>query len=155
MSNGYVFPYGITLSEGGKITTFPVAEVGFTTREGERITLFLLIDSGATISALPKTDAEALGIVAENGVPVLIVGIDGKSIQGWRHEISTTLQNEQYNLPFVFLNNEEAPRILGREGTFDRFTVIFQEDRQRSALVKTQAEESSAIGKTIDTLASQ
>ena len=114
----------------------------------------MLIDSGATISALPKTDAETLGVVTEDGISVLIAGIDGKAVQGWRHEISIVLQNEQYNLPFVFLDNEEAPRILGREGTFDRFTVIFQEDRQRSALVKTQTEESSIIGKTVDTLAS-
>ena len=84
MPNGYVFPYGITLSEEGKITTFPAAEVGFTTREGERITLLLLIDSGATISALPKTDAEVLGFSAEDGIPVLIAGIEGKAIRGWR-----------------------------------------------------------------------
>src|SRR3989338_1381430 len=104
MPNGHVFPYGITLSEGGKITAFPAAEVGFVTKGGERLTLFLLVDSGATISALPKTDAEALGFSAEDGVPVLIAGIEGKAIRGWRHEISITLQNGQYNLPFVFLD---------------------------------------------------
>ena|SRR3989344_1023048 len=155
MPNGHVFPYGITLSEGGKITTFPAAEVGFTTREGERITLFLLIDSGATISALPKPDAEVFGVVVEDGTPFPVVGIDGKAIQGWRHEISITLQNEQYNLPLVFLDDQEAPRILGREGVFNRFAVVFEENKQRSALVKSQTEESRAIGKTIDTLDSQ
>ncbi|MBU1014841.1 retroviral-like aspartic protease family protein [Patescibacteria group bacterium] len=153
MSSGHVFPYGITLSEGGIVTTFPAVEVGFVMKEGEHITLFLLVDSGAVISVLPKSDAEALGIQAEEGAPFAVAGIDGKAIQGWRHEVPVLLENEPYNLPVVFLENSNVPRILGRQGVFDKFTVVFEENKQRSALANIQSKEAQAIGEGIDAIA--
>ena len=67
MFNSLVFPYGITLREDGVIETVPVAEVGLKDKRGEWLSLFLIIDSGATISALPKGDALTLGIDVEKG----------------------------------------------------------------------------------------
>lgn len=89
--NGVVFPYGITLREGGSLDTFPAAEVFFFSRDNERLSLFLLIDSGATISALPASDAPILGINEKEGIAVQIAGIDGKPINGWRHEIKVEI----------------------------------------------------------------
>ena len=150
MPNGYVFPYGIALREGGVIETFPAAEITFFSRERERLSLFLLIDSGAALSALPVTDAPFLGIEVEKGIPMRIAGIDGKAIHGWRHELSVGIGKEMVELPVVFLENRDAPRVLGRKGVFERFFVIFEESKSRTGLIKGGTRESRKIRELLD-----
>ena len=148
--NGFVFPYGITLREGGVLDTFPAAEVFLFSQKGDRFSLFLLIDSGAAISALPASDAPTLGIDKNKGIPLHIAGIDGRVVNAWRHEVKIGLGETTLLIPFAFLEYKEAPRILGREGVFDRFNVIFQEARRRSALVANNTKQSQAMEKAVD-----
>lgn len=150
--NGVVFPYGITLREGGALDTFPVAEVFFFSRENERLSLFLLIDSGATISALPVSDASMLGVEVEEGISIRITGIDGKPVEGWRHEVKVEIAEKALRIPIVFLKNKEAPRILGREGMFDQFTLIFQEHKNRTGFLSPNTTEIKAFDTILDNL---
>lgn len=151
--SGTVFPYGITLREGGVLDTFPAAEISFFSQTGEQLSLFLVIDSGATISALPASDAPTLGVNKDEGTPIWIAGIDGKAVEGWRHEVNIEIGGTPIRIPFVFLENKEAPRILGREGVFDRFCILFQEAKHRTGVVTNNTKESRAIGRVLDTLA--
>lgn len=150
--NSFVFPYQARLEEDGSVKVFPVARL-LAKRRGEvRASLLLIIDSGAVISALPMTDDELFGIRARDGVPMRVSGIGG-TIQGWIHTVKVHLEGMPLSLPVVFLEDGNASRVLGREGIFDRFTVVFEEDKRRSALVDMQSKESRAIGKTIDAIA--
>jgi hypothetical protein len=151
--SGVVFPYGITLREGGVLDTFPAAEISFFSQTGEQFSLFLLIDSGATISALPASDAPTLGVNKNEGTPMRIAGIDGKTMEGWRHEVKIGIGGTILSIPFVFLENKEAPRILGREGVFDRFCVLLQEAKRRTGVVRNNTKESRVIDRVLDTLA--
>lgn len=148
----HLFSYGIALQEGGKVVLFPVAEVAFPTRNGDAISLFLIIDSGATISALPKSDAQIFGIEAENGIPIAVAGIEGQPIDGWRHEIQVKLGDENIHIPCLFLNTDDAPRVLGREGIFDRFTVVFEETQRRAGLLATGTQEANNTAAILDIL---
>lgn len=150
--SGTVFPYGITLREGGMLDTFPAAEVFFFSREGERLSLFLLIDSGAAISALPASDAPTLGIDEKKGISTRITGIDGKSIDGWRHEVKVEIGEKALRIPIVFLEQKEAPRILGREWVFSQFTLIFQENKNRTGFLLHNTAEVKAIDTIVDSL---
>lgn len=150
MPKSLVFPYGITLREGGILETFPAAEVQFQSKEGEWLSLFLLIDSGGFISALPKTDAPVFGVEIERGLPIFISGISGEATKGWRHELSVKLGNEIITAPFVFLESAFAPRILGREMFFERFTIIFEEARRRSAFLDKDFRHAKSVKKIID-----
>lgn len=150
MSKVHVFPYGITLKEGGVIDIFPAAEAKFNTRSGEKTSLFLVIDSGAAISALPRSDADVLGIDVERGTPMKIVGISGISVGGWRHDVDVGLGEDQILIPLVFLDDERAPRVLGRAGIFNRYTIVFEEHKRRSALMNIQTSTSRKITKIID-----
>lgn len=150
--NGVVFPYGITLREGGVLDTFPAAQISFFSQTGERFLLFLLIDSGATISALPASDAPTLGVKKGDGVLMRIAGIDGRVVEGWRHEVKVGIGETMLRIPFVFLENRETPRILGREGVFERFTVLFEEVKHRSGMVFNNTKHSRLIDRTIDKL---
>lgn len=145
-----VFPYGITLQEGGKTDTVPVAQVSFTLQQGESISLFLVIDSGAAISALPQSDAEPLGISLHKGEPISISGIDKQPINGWRHKVSIKLENKTIKIPVAFLKDDLCPRILGRAGIFERFTVVFEENKHRTAFVNKNSQQAKQIAKMLN-----
>ncbi len=53
-------------------------------------------------------------------------------------------------LPVVFLESETAPRVLGREGLFNAFTIVFDEHRQRSGLLGEGTKEQHKVGKILD-----
>src|SRR3989344_1665377 len=127
MSNPIVFPYGITLKKDGEISVVPVAEVAFLNKEEEWLSLFLIIDSGATISALPKSDSVVFGIEAEKGKLVIISGIGGERLRGWQHQIKGRLGGKSIHFPVVFLDKDAAPRVLGRTGIFGKFILVFDE----------------------------
>ena len=78
MADRASFPYGITLNEEGAIRLFPAARVNFLNDKREWFTLFLVVDSGATLSLLPKTDASTFGIAAEAGTPMIVSSIGAK-----------------------------------------------------------------------------
>lgn len=151
--SGVVFPYGITLRKDGALDALPVAEISFFSGKGERLSLFLLIDSGAAISVLPASDASMLGISEKQGTPTRIAGIDGKLVKGWKHQVRVEIRGNALSIPIVFLENAQAPRILGREGVFDKFTLVLQEANHRSAVVFHNTKSSRAINKVFDELA--
>ena len=150
MPDSFIFPYGITLKENGAIDTLPVAKVGFKNKKGEEFSLFLIIDSGATISALPKSDAEVLGIDVKNGKPMVISGIGDEKISGWQHNIEVFLANTSIRLPVVFLDKEITPRILGRAGIFESFILVFQENQKRTGFLKEGERKAKLVQKTLD-----
>lgn len=152
MSKSVIFPYGITLRKDGAFDTFPAAEVGFLTKENEWLTLFLLIDSGATVSALPKDDASVFDISLKEGKRIDIVGVSGESLMGWQHEITVRLGKEKRKIPIVFLNSQNAPRILGRVGVFPDYTIVFEENKKRTGLIDATTNAAKAVSKTIDGL---
>lgn len=152
MLSSFIFPYGITLKEDGRMDTFPAANVFFLNKKGEWISLFLIIDSGATISALPKSDASTLGIDLEKGRKMAISGIGNEILTGWQHEIVVRLGNETIQLPIVFLDREVAPRILGRAGIFGYFLLIFEENQRRTGFIKENQPEAQTIQKILDSI---
>lgn len=148
--NTVIFPYGIILREGGLLDVFPAAEVSFLTPDSEWITLFLVLDSGATISALPKSDAVALGIDLKKGRPLSITGINGEITAGWQDEHNVRIGKEIIKIPIVFLDNETSPRVLGRAGIFNRFTMVFEGQKKRSGFIRKSSKEAKAITNILD-----
>lgn len=142
------------MEASGQLAVFPAARVVLQTVQKEELPLMMLIDSGATISALPKSIASLLGIDLRKGKPLRIFGIDGKSMGAWRHEISVKMGPHSFRLPVAFLNSENAPRVLGREGIFDTYTVIFEETIHQSALLGSNTPQARDVRKTISTVLS-
>ncbi|MBI3442860.1 MAG: aspartyl protease family protein [Candidatus Sungbacteria bacterium] len=137
-----VVPYGIRLSADGKIEVMPVVEARIK-HSGKNKTILgiLLIDSGATTTLLPSTDAQAIGLIITSGVKVAVGGVTGHHLIGYRHEISLEIQGFLIDrVPVVFARNRNVPRVLGREGIFSKFTVIFDEARKRTALLDAHKE---------------
>lgn len=150
MSKSSIFPYGIALREGGAINIFPAAEIKIKNKEREWLSIFLLIDSGAALSALPRSDAPFLGIDVESGGIMYISGVSGQPIKGWRHNLDIRFGNNTINLPFVFLDNPISPRVLGRAGLFDKFSIVFEERRKRSGFLESGSKEANAVSKILN-----
>jgi hypothetical protein len=113
--------------------------------DGGWFTLFLLVDSGAVTSALPKSDASAFGMDPEAGRAQAIVGIEGITIKGWEHIARIRLGDERLDIPLLFVDSDKAPRVLGREGMFDRFTIVFDEAKRRTGLLDLESPPAQAV----------
>jgi len=53
------------------------------------------------------------------------------------------------NLPFVFLDNPNTPRILGRAGIFEKFSIVFEERGKRSGFLDSKSKEANEVGKVL------
>jgi hypothetical protein len=152
MSSTLVFPYGITIEENGHLHLFPAAEVGFPSKDGGWFTLFLLVDSGAVTSALPKHDASAFGVDPETGRERVIAGIEGVAMKGWEHVVRIRLGDELLDIPLLFVDSDKAPRVLGCEGIFDRFTIVFEEAKRRTGFLGTGSQQAQTTQELLNEL---
>ena len=131
----HIFPYGIRLREDDKIEVFPAAELSIKGRGTRGIHATFHIDSGATISILPGSDAKALGISLNTGEKLIVRSVSGESLHGYRHSITLLFEVGHIKVPVVFVENTIVPRILGREGLFPHFAIIFDEAKRRVAFL--------------------
>lgn len=142
----FYFPYGIRFQEGVRIEVFPALELFVKgRRRNTGIHALFHIDSGATTSILPAGDAEVLGIRVADGRQMLVRGIAGATLTGYRHTIDIQIDGLKTTIPVIFIENIPVPRILGREGIFPQFGILFDEQKRRTAFLEAAAER-----KTID-----
>ena len=132
-----IVPYGIRLSADGRIEVMPIVEarIKHVNKTASILGIFL-IDSGATTTLLPSTDAQALDLVLESGVKVMVSGVTGHHLVGYRHDITLNIQSCLLDrIPVIFAKNQNVPRVLGREGIFSKFAILFDEARRRTAFL--------------------
>lgn len=127
----FIFPYGIRYRGNGYIEVFPAAELSMIGRSGKGIRALLHIDSGATTSILPASDATTLGIELRKGTQMLVRGIGDVSLTGYRHTATIQFNGLTVSVPVIFIEHASVPRILGREGVFPRFAILFDEAKRR------------------------
>lgn len=89
-----------------------------------------LVDSGAVVSALPKTMAEDLGVNLSELPRITIEGFAGQKTFAYRGEFVLMIGNEEVVIPVVFSENPQANNILGRIGFFDQFNILFDAEDQ-------------------------
>jgi hypothetical protein len=136
----HIFSYGIRLRQDSRIELFPAAELMIQGRRTQGIRATFHIDSWATISVLPASDAKALGIPLRRGKKIVIGGITGEPLQGYQHTVTVALATGRFTIPVAFVEHNDVPRILGRDGVFTQFIIIFDEPRRRVAFLEPDAE---------------
>lgn len=131
-----IVPYGIRIGAEGRIETWPIVHVQARAEEGDEVPLILVIDSGATTTLLPSIDAEALGVVFESGKRILVRGISGDALTGYRHHIALRIEGLLLpSVPVIFAEPRNVPRVLGREGVFSHLAIVFDEAKHRVGLL--------------------
>jgi hypothetical protein len=143
----YSFPYGIRFREDRQIELFPAAELSIKGRGTRGIRATFHLDSGATISVLPASDAKALGIPLRRGSKMDVRSVSGETLSGYQHTIAVMLGGTRLTIPVIFVEQVLVPRILGRDGIFPRFAIVFDEARRRVAFIDGNTER-----QVIDTL---
>ncbi|MBI2660623.1 hypothetical protein HYX07_05665 [Candidatus Woesearchaeota archaeon] len=101
-----------------------------------------LLDSGADISAIPKSIAEILGLNLEGEI-TFAYGIGGK-VKSVESTVKILIQkgHEKYSFSIpvkVILDDYDFPILLGRAGFFDKFVITFDQENERISL-KRRAE---------------
>lgn len=138
--NKLVFPYGIRFQEGGRIEVFPAVEADIVGPRGRGIRATFHLDSGATTSILPGSDAAVLGLPVSAGKRIAVRGIAGEPFMGRQSNITIRLNGKKLRIPVIFIDSVPVPRILGREGIFPLFGVVFDEAKRRSAFLDASKE---------------
>lgn len=136
----FTFPYGIRFQEDGRIEIFPAVEVLVLGHGDRGIRALFHVDSGATTSVLPTSDAEVLGINVNKGKRMLVRGIYGEAQAGYRHTIKIQFNGLLKRIPVIFVEYESIPRILGREGVFNNFGIMFDGAKRRTCFLDTRKE---------------
>jgi len=84
-----------------------------------------LLDSGAVVSTLPVSYAKTLAKDIEQAQRIVLRGFGDKRTFGYMSTMDLVIKDQEYNIPVVFSEGELDKKILGRNGFFDLFTVIF------------------------------
>ncbi len=150
---GKIFPYAITLRQDGVLETVPVADVRVKNNEREEISLLCIIDSGAHISLLPEEDLLMLHAVSKNGTPLLIRGVTDTPMRSVVRMVPVSIGGVPLRIPVAFAKSP-CPRVLGRKGVFEKFTVIFEESMNRAAFMRSGTKTSQIVRKAVDSLSS-
>ena len=117
-------PYQQTLYKHFGNAINPQVKIPVKTITGYKNVEFL-IDSGAVVSAVPKTMAEDLGVNLSELPRITIEGFAGQKTFAYRGEFVLMIGNEEVVIPVVFSENPQASNILGRIGFFDQFNILF------------------------------
>lgn len=131
----FIFPYGIRLLEDGRIEVFPAAEIFVGGHKGRGMRTTFHIDSGATTSIMPSADALLFGIRLKQGKKMLVRGISGIPLVGYRHILTFQFDGAAIKAPVLFVEENKVPRVLGREILFPHFGIVFDELKKRVAFL--------------------
>ncbi len=118
----------------------PVLDLAFKEKQGSNLYSFIL-DSGADISLAPRQLAERIGLSWSRGSRISLTGISPRpecSVDGRIHEVGAILPDLALELAFpMCFADGNAPYLIGREGFFDRFKIIFDKKKQRTIFTLT------------------
>ena len=99
------------------------------------VNVIALLDSGADVSVIPKGLADFLNLKLGNKDEAK--GIGGKIVI-WNSEMTIKVSNAHENYTFVIpvqvSEDDSVPIIMGRQGFFDKFKVIIDENSERVEL---------------------
>lgn len=123
-------PYQQTLYKHFGNAINPQVELPVKTITGYKKMEFL-IDSGAVVSALPKTLAEDLGTDLTSLPRITIEGFAGQKTFAYKGEFVIKIGSKEEVIPVVFSENPQANNILGRIGFFDKFNIEFNAQNQQ------------------------
>jgi len=93
-----------------------------------------LVDSGATVSVFKKEVAQQLGVKIEKGIEIYLGGVGGH-IKGYIHRLRMQIAGKEFLCPIVFSHEYFVSfNLLGREGFFNKFRIIFEEKKNHLKL---------------------
>lgn len=91
----------------------------------------MYIDSGADITMIPFRFGKSLGFRQKPSDKILeIKGVSGGGVPYIVKRVRITLGNKKFNIRLAWALIEEVPLLLGRMDIFDKFEIIFNENKE-------------------------
>lgn len=131
MNKGVLVTFPYPKTSDGRL--FPVVPLKLRYRK-ELTKTSALIDSGATISIFRPEVAEGLGVEIDSGKEIYLSGVGGR-IRGYLHKLDVEVAGKKFKCPIIFSHEYTISlNLLGREGFFKKFVVIFDEKKREVRL---------------------
>ena len=131
---GLKFSYTPKLTDFGTIHT-PLVDVVFShPKTRTSVEILALIDSGADAIVLNAQFADVLGLPLTEGKEQAYRGISSGPVVAYQHTLNLRLKaarRNTYTVPCSFLPDLPAACILGQEGFFQNYDVLFQLSKKR------------------------
>lgn len=122
-----VFPYRKEYSSTRGLIWRPVVDVHLKRSDGEWLLYFFYLDSGADLTLIPYRLGRFLGF-KESGMPrTEIQGINGK-VAVIMTDVLMRIAGKEFMSPVAWSQIEGVPLLLGREGIFDQFEIVFRQE---------------------------
>jgi len=124
--------------DGANATKKPVVKLTMKGRNRIPIEVLGLLDSGADVSVIPRGLADFLNL--KMGSATQSKGIGGEISVTDSHvdlQVRGSRSHETHNLvgvPVQVASDDSVPIIVGRSGFFDKFTITFDEKRNKIRL---------------------
>lgn len=115
----------------------PVAQVFFFSKNNQWIESWMIIDTGADYSLLPKYMAEKLGVNLKKDCQMFNTrGVGGEEKVYLKKNLKVKIGNWERAVPVGFLDKDNIPPLLGRQGFLETFEVLFSSNHTVSFSVK-------------------
>lgn len=116
----------------------PIAQVFFFSKNSKQwIESWMVVDTGADYSLLPRFMAENLGINLKKDCQTFYTrGVGGAEKVYFLPKIKVKIGNWERIVPVGFLDKENIPPLLGRQGFLETFEVLFSSNHTVSFSVK-------------------
>ena len=86
----------------------------------------LLLDSGADYTMLPKSLGELVGLNFSRLRALTVTGVEGRGVKAYLGTVQLRIAGLLLPpIPCLYGSSDKTPLLLGREGFFDLFDVMF------------------------------
>lgn len=136
------FPYEEKPSAIFRRIKRPVAKVRFWSKKFDRwLEYTMIVDTGADYTLLPFSKAKDLGVNLEKDCKRFVSrGIGGsETVYFLKKKTKAAIGDWKGKIPVGFLEKEDIPPLLGRQGCLDIFDVLFSKFVTYFSIGKTPA----------------
>ena len=131
-ATSFEFPYRFQKFDGKKLA-YPEIAVQLFTFVGKQ-THYFIFDSGADITTMPDYMIDVLQVPKKKLIKSRSFGISGEPISSREATIPVRIRAIAFDLPVTFIPNKDIPLLLGKEGIFDRFNIILDNNAEKTIL---------------------
>lgn len=129
LSMSFSFPYQYGIVDNRQIP-YPIVTIQLETIRGKRNYSFIM-DTGADTLTLPQYMIKLLGLDRSKLSESKSQGIGKELIKTWEGKIPISFCGKSFTVYCSFTDNDVTPFLLGKEDIFDKFNILFDNEKGR------------------------